>query len=422
MQKFIINGGKSLKGTVEIGGYKNAAGPVLAATLLTKEECVIGNLPRVTDVFNLIKVLESIGVETEWLEENKIKIKAGEKVDPEKMDYSTVEKMRISVLLIGPLLARFKKFKIPHPGGDKIGLRPIDSHLDALRKLGAEIYEKDNFYYFEAKNLQGKEVILSEFSVTATENLMMAASLVPGTTAIKTAAAEPQVQDTGDILKEMGVEIKGVGTHLVTIKGQKKLHGVKHSVISDPLEAGTFIVLAAVAQGEVEIKSVIIEHLELFLEKLKEIGVNMEIRSNSVIVKPSLNLQATKIQSLPFPGFPTDLQPMVSVLLTQAKGKSLVHDPLYESRLGHLKELKKMGADIEIADPHRAFIFGPTPLKANKITGMDIRAGASLIIAALIAKGKSEIYGVEQIDRGYEKIDEKLQKLGAEIERVEIGN
>ena len=418
MQKFIINGNRPLKGTVEIGGYKNAAGPILAATLLTKEECIIDNLPLVTDVFNLIKVLESIGVEVEWIGEKKIKIKAGEKVDPEKMDYSTVEKMRISVLLIGPLLARFKKFKIPHPGGDKIGLRPIDSHLEALRKLGAKIYEKNGFYYFDSKDLQGKEVILNEFSVTATENLMMAASLTSGTTIIKTAAAEPQVQDTGNILKEMGLKIEGVGTHTIMIKGQKQLQGVKHSVISDPLEAGTFIVLAAATQSEVEVKNVIIKHLELFLEKLKEIGVNLEIRSDSVIIKPSSNLQATKIQSLPFPGFPTDLQPMVSVLLTQAEGKSLVHDPLYESRLGHLKELKKMGADVEIADPHRAFIFGPTPLKANKITGMDIRAGASLIIAALIAKGESEIYGVEQIDRGYEKIDEKLQQLGAEIKRV----
>ena len=420
MQKFIINGRKPLKGIVKIGGYKNAAGPILAATLLTKEECIIDNLPLVTDVFNLIKVLESIGVEVEWIGEKKIRIKAGAQVDPEKMDYSTVEKMRISVLLIGPLLARFKKFKIPHPGGDKIGLRPIDSHLEALRKLGAKIYEKDNFYYFDSKNLQGKEVILNEFSVTATENLMMAASLVSGTTIIKTAAAEPQVQDTGNILKEMGLKIEGVGTHTITIKGQKQLQGVKHSVISDPLEAGTFIVLAAVTQSEIEIKNVIIKHLELFLEKLKEIGVNLEIRSDSVIIKPSPDLQATKIQSLPFPGFPTDLQPMVSVLLTQAKGKSLVHDPLYESRLGHLKELKKMGADVEIADPHRAFIFGPTLLKANKITGMDIRAGASLIIAALIAKGESEIYGVEQIDRGYEKIDEKLKKLGAEIKRVDL--
>ncbi len=420
MQKFIINGGKPLNGTVEIGGYKNAAGPILATTLLTKEECIIDNLPLVTDVFNLIKVLESIGVEVEWLEKNKIKIKAGEKVDPEKMDYSTVEKMRISVLLIGPLLARFKKFKIPHPGGDRIGLRPIDSHIEALKKLGAKIYEKDNFYYFDAKNLQGQEIVLSEFSVTATENLMMAASLTPETTIIKTAAAEPQVQDTCDILKKMGAEIEGAGTHAVTIKGQKKLQGVNHSVISDPLEAGTFIILAAATQSEIEIKNVIISHLELFLEKLKEIGVNLEIRSNSVVIKPSSNFKAAKIQSLPFPGFPTDLQPMVSVLLTQAEGKSLVHDPLYESRLGHLKELKKMGADIEIADPHRAFIFGPTPLKANKITGMDIRAGASLIIAALIAKGKSEIHGVEQIDRGYEKIDEKLKKLGAEIERVDL--
>lgn len=419
MPKFIIQGKKPLKGIVEIGGYKNAAGPVLAATILTKEECIIDNLPLVADVFNLIKLLESLGAEVEWLSERKIKIKAGKKVDPEKMDYSTVGKMRISVLLIGPLLARFKKFKIPRPGGDKIGLRSIDTHLDALRKLGAEIYEKDDFYYFNANNLRGREIILSEFSVTATENLMMAASLTPGTTIIKTAAAEPQVQDTGKILKNMGVEIEGIGTHTITIEGQKQLRGVEHSIVSDPLEAGTFITLAAATQSEIEIKNTVIEHLEMFLEKLKEIGVNLEVKPNSIIVKPSSNLKATKIQSLPFPGFPTDLQPMVSVLLTQAKGKSLVHDPLYESRLGHLYELKKMGADVEVVDPHRAFIIGPASLKANKITSSDIRAGAALIIAALIAKGKSEVYGVEQIDRGYEKIDEKLRKLGAEIERVE---
>lgn len=422
MQKFIINGGKSLAGVVEIGGYKNAAGPVLAATLLTKEDCIISNLPLVTDVFNLIKLLESIGAEIEWLDERKIKIKAGEKIDPGKMDYSTVEKMRISVLLIGPLLARFKKFKIPHPGGDKIGLRSIDTHLDALRKLGAKIYEENGFYHFDAENLQGIEVILNEFSVTATENLMMAASLTRAKTTIKTAAAEPQVQDTGKILKNMGVDVRGVGTHTITIRGQNLLKGVNHSIVSDPLEAGTFIALAAAARNEIEIKNVIIEHLELFSEKLREIGVNLEIRENSVAVKPSPSLKAARIQALPFPGFPTDLQPMTAVLLTQARGKSLIHDPLYESRLGYLQELKKMNANVEVVDPHRAFIFGPTPLAANKITSSDIRAGAALIIAALIAKGKSEIYGVEQIDRGYEKIDEKLRKLGAEIERVEIGN
>jgi len=419
MSKFIIQGGKPLGGTVEIGGYKNAAGPVLAATLLTKEECIIDNLPRVTDVFNLIKLLESIGAEVEWLSERKVKIKAGEKVNPEKMDYSTVGKMRVSVLLIGPLLARFKKFKIPRPGGDKIGLRSIETHLNALRKLGAEIYEKDDFYYFNAENLHGREIILDEFSVTATENLMMAASLTQGTTVIKTAAAEPQVQDTGNILKKMGAEIEGVGTHTIIITGQKQLHGVEHSVISDPLVAGTFITLAAAARSEMEIKNIIIGHLEMFLEKLKGMGVDLEIKPNSVIVKPSPNLKAAKIQSLPFPGFPTDLQPMVSFLLTQAKGKSLIHDPLYESRLGHLEELKKMGADVEVVDPHRAFVIGPTPLKANKITSSDIRAGAVLIIAALIAEGKSEIHNIDQIDRGYEKIDEKLKKLGAEIERVE---
>jgi|SRR5680860_1498145 len=419
MQKFIINGGKPLKGVIEVGGYKNAAGPILASTLLTNEECIIDNLPLVADILNLIELLKSIGVDIKWIGERKIKIKSGENVNPEKMDYSSVGKMRISVLLIGPLLARFKKFKIPRPGGDKIGLRSIDTHINALRKLGAKIYEKDDFYHFDAQNLQGREVILNEFSVTATENLMMAASLAEGTTIIKTAASEPQVQDTGKILQNMGLDIQGVGTHTITIKGKKSLGGVCHSVVFDPLEAGTFIILAAATQSEIEIKNVIVNHLELFLEKLKEIGVNFEIKDNSVIVKPSQKLKAVKIQSLPFPGFPTDLQPMTAVLLTQAEGKSLIHDPLYESRLGYMEELKRMNANVEVVDPHRAFIFGPTPLVANKITSLDIRAGATMVIAALIAKGKSEIYNIDQIDRGYEKIEEKLQKIGADIQRVD---
>lgn len=430
MSKFIIKGGKKLNGEVEIGGYKNAAGAVLSATLLTDKECVIDNLPLVEDVLNLIKVLESIGAEISWIGERKIKIRAGNKVDPEKMNYDLINKMRVSVLLIGPLLARFRHFKIPHPGGDKIGARSIETHLEALKMLGAEIKTGDNFYEFSAENLKNREVVLKEFSVTATENLLMAASLIPGKTVIKIAAAEPQVQDTASILKKMGSEITGVGSHTIEITGKKSLSGAIHSIIPDPLEAGTFIAAAAATGGNVEIKNVVPEHLLLFLEKLKDIGVIFELfytnksfenqKIANIIVKPAQNFKATKIQALPYPGFPTDLQPMTSVLLTQAEGKSLVHDPLFEARFGYAQELKKMGASIEITDPHRAFIFGPAKLKGAKISSPDIRAGAALVIAGLIAEGETEISDIFQIDRGYEKIEEKLRKLGAaEIKRLE---
>lgn len=429
MSKFIIKGGKKLNGVVEIGGYKNAAGAALAATLLTDQECIIDNLPLVEDVLNLIKVMESMGVEVSWLEKRKIKVRAGSNTDPEKMDYSLVGKMRVSVLLMGPLLARFKNFKIPHPGGDKIGLRPIETHLEALRTLGAEIENGGNVYKFKAKNLKGKEIILREFSVTATENIMMAATLIPGKTVIKLAAAEPQVQDLGAMLKKMGADISGVGTHTIEIEGKKSLNGANHFIIPDPLEAGTFIIAAAASGKNVEVRNVIPEHLLLFWEKLKDIGVDLEIIANgalyeksnlcNVIVRPKSSFKAAKIQALPYPGFPTDLQPMISILLTQAEGKSLLHDPLFESRLGYAQELRKMGADIEITDPHRAFISGPVQLKGTKISSSDIRAGAALVIAALIAEGETEISDIYQIDRGYEKIEEKLQKLGVDIKRME---
>ncbi|MDP3057026.1 MAG: UDP-N-acetylglucosamine 1-carboxyvinyltransferase [bacterium] len=430
MEKFIIKGKKQLKGSVEIGGYKNAAGSVLAATLLTDKECVIDNLPLVEDVLNLIKVLESIGVEVSWLSKRKIKIKAGSNINPEKMDYELVKKMRVSVLLIGPLLARFKHFKIPHPGGDKIGLRPIETHLEAFKLLGANIKNEGDFYKFDSEGLSGKEIILKEFSVTATENILMAASLIPGKTVIKLAAAEPQVQDTGFLLEKMGAKISGVGTHTITIEGVLSLGGASHSIVPDPLEAGTFIIAAAIAGKNVEVKNIIPEHLLIFCEKLRDIGVDLEIKPNghlyekselcNIIVRPKKIFKATKIQALPYPGFPTDLQPMISVLLTQAHGKSLIHDPLFESRLGYAQELRKMGADIEITDPHRAFINGPVKLKGASISSSDIRAGATLVIAALIAEGETEISNIYQLDRGYEKIEEKLQKLGADIKRVKF--
>ncbi len=416
--QFLIQGGIPLSGEVEISGYKNAAGAILAASLLTEEQSIIDNLPLVTDVLNQIEILKEIGVEIEWIGKRKIKINPAN-INPEKIPYELFEKMRVSVLLLGPFLSRFKKFKVPHPGGDKIGLRPISTHLEALKDFGVKIEEKEGFYYFEApENLETKKIVLKEFSVTATENAMMLAVLSKGKTKIEIAAAEPQVQDLGKFLQRMGAKIEGVGTHTIEIEGKEKLSGAEFSICPDPLEAGIFLIALAITEGEGKIKNVNPEYLTMFLEKMKDIGVNFEIGENEILVKKSNIFKPTKIQVLPYPGFPTDLQPQTSVLLTQAQGKSLIHDPLYENRFQHLHELRKMGADIEITDPHRALVFGKQELTGNKIETTDIRSGAALILAGLIAKEKTLIENISQIERGHEKIEEKLRNLGANIEKL----
>ena len=416
-EKFIIKESSPLSGTVQMSGYKNSAGPILAATILCDTPCTIDNIPLITDVLNLIKILEEMGAKVEWIEKKKIKIDTSN-INPHNIPFEIFEKMRVSVLLIGPLLSKFKEFKVPHPGGDKIGLRPIITHLDAFKKLGVQIIESNNNYTFRApEKEENRKVALREFSVTATENIMMLASRIQATTKIEIAACEPQVNDLADFLRKTGVEVEGDGTHTIIIKGKQKLSGVDFSICYDPTEAGTFLIAFAVTQGEGIIENVNPNHLTFFLERMKDIGVNFITHENSIEVKKSENLEAAKIQVLPYPGFPTDLQPQISVLLTQAVGKSLIHDPLYEDRFLHLRELRKMGADIEITDPHRALIFGKTNLVGNKIVASDIRTGGALIIAALIAEGSSQISNVHQIDRGYENFDEKLRKLGANIER-----
>jgi len=419
-EKFIIEGEKPLEGEIEVRGSKNAAGALLAATLLTDEECLIDNLPRISDIFNLLEILKEMAVDVEWINERKIRIKSGEKVDPEKIDFEKVSKARISVLLIGALLPRFKEFKISRPGGDRIGLRPISTHLQALKQLGAEIKEAADFYYFKSTRLEGKEIVLPEFSVTATENLMMAATLSEGETIIKGAACEPHVQDLAKMLNSMGGNIEGIGTHTLRIQGVKKLKGTVHKTIPDYLEAGTFIIMGASCGKKLKVDNIVSEHLDLFLAKLKEVGVEFRRTDDSIEVLGTANLKPARVQALPYPGFPTDLLPIIVPLLTQAKGKSLIHDPLYPNRFSYVDELRKMGADIEIVDPHRAFVFGKTPLKGFRIESWDIRAGAALVLAGLLARGKTIIENVEQIDRGYERIEERLQKLGANIKRVSV--
>lgn len=417
-EKFIIEGGKKLEGEIEVRGSKNAAGAILAATLLTEKECLIDNLPLISDILNFIDILKEMGAEVEWLSERKVKIRTGKDVNPEKMDFEKVSKSRVSVLLIGGLLPRFKEFKISRPGGDRIGVRPITTHLQALKGLGVGIEEGGDFYYFKTQGLRAKEIILPEFSVTATENLMMSSVLTEGETIIKGAAQEPQVQDLGEMLLSMGAKIEGVGTHTLKIKGVKELKGSSHKIIPDLIEAGTFLVMGAGTGKKVRVKNLILEHLDSFLAKLQEIGVEFKKDNDSVEIFGATNLKPGKVQALPYPGFPTDLLPLVVPLLTQAVGKSLIHDPLYDYRFNYIQELKKMGADIEIVDPHRAIIFGMTPLSGVTIESWDIRAGAALVVAGLMAQGQTIIENVEQIDRGYEKIEERLQQLGANIKRV----
>ena len=416
-EKFVIQGGKPLDGEVEIEGYKNSAGPVLAASLLTNEDVIIDNLPLVEDVFVILDILKDIGAKIERLGAKKIKINTSN-VNPKNLDFEKFAKTRLSVVLIGPLLARFGSLRVPHSGGDKIGLRPITTHLEALKKLGAKVEEQGNFYIFEGKNLIPAEIVLKEFSVTATENVMLATALLNGETVIKGAACEPQVQDVGEMLKKMGVEIHGLGGHTITIKGRNDLKGVEHRIIPDPIVTVTYIVAGSVTPGEVKIKNIRLDHFDLFLDKLEEIGVNFKKGENSITVDYSPNLNPARVQTFFYPGFPTDFLPFTSILLTQAQGKSLVHDPLYESRFNYLQELRKMGADIEIVDPHRAIIFGKTPLSGLNIESWDIRAGAALVVAALLAEGETTINNIYQIDRGYENFEKKLQALGADIKRV----
>lgn len=419
-QQFVIEGNKKLKGEINVLGSKNAAGALLAACLLTDQPCVIDNLPLVKDILNLLEILKEMGVEVEFLSERKVRLKAGSNVDPGKISFEKFSQARTSVLLIGPLAARFKQFRVSRPGGDKIGLRPITTHLEVLEKLGVAVEEDGDFYCFKTKNLIGQEIVLPEFSVTATENLLMTACLAKGQTIIKLAAQEPHVLCLVEQLRKMGAVIEKPSENCFSVKGTggQLLGGVEQAVIADYIEAGTFIIIGALAGQEVLVKNAVPEYLDSFLERLGATGARFQVMGNDVKVWPSEALKAIRLQALPYPGFPTDLLPLMVPVLTQAKGKSLIHDPLYENRLNYIHQLRKMGADIEMVDPHRAFVFGPTPLTGVSIESWDIRAGASLVVAGLISQGQTIINNIEQIDRGYEKIEERLQKLGAEIKRV----
>jgi UDP-N-acetylglucosamine 1-carboxyvinyltransferase len=421
-EKFIIKGGNILKGEIEVRGAKNATFPILAATLLTDEKCVLKNVPLVEDVLIFIEILKSLGKEINWLESRKLEIK-GKTEKPNQETIDLIKKLRGSVLIMGPLLARFGHISVPQPGGCLIGARPISTHLDAFEQLGTQIEvradKRREYFELELKKDINNKVVLNEFSVTSTENIILLASLFEKEISIHTADCDYESQELIRFLKQMGVEIEESFNHILRIKGRKNLKGAEQKIMYDPIEAGTFILMAAATKSELLIKNTEVQYLELPLKRLKDFGLPIEIVAEKTIkVYPWADLKMAKVQALPYPGIPTDLLPLFGVLATQTEGTTLIHDPLYEGRLRYLDELNKMGAQIIFADPHRAIINGPTELRGVEVNSPDLRGGASLLVGALLARGETLIDNIYQIDRGYEEIEKRLQMIGADIKRI----
>ena len=435
MQAFKIKGGNKLEGTIVPQGAKNEALQIICATLLTKEEVVVDNIPNIIDVKKLISLLKSIGVEVSCISNNKYSFKA-EKIN---LDYMSSDKFKIdgkslrgSIMIVGPLLARYGKAFIPRPGGDKIGRRRLDTHFKGLIKLGAKFsYSKeDKFYGVEAKKLKGSFILLDEASVTGTANIIMASVLADGITSIYNAACEPYIQQLCKLLISMGARIDGLGSNLLKISGVNELKGTNHTVLPDMIEIGSWIGLAAMTKSNIRIKNVSLENLGIIPNVFKSLGIKLIFDEDDIIVpenKDGYQIQnyidgsILTISDSPWPGFSPDLLSIVLVVATQAKGSVLIHQKMFESRLFFVDKLIDMGAKIILCDPHRATVIGHnfnSNLKGTIMSSPDIRAGISLLIAALSANGESIIHNIEQIDRGYERIDEKLKALGAEIERV----
>ncbi len=419
MEVFEIEGGKRLKGEIPVSGSKNATTPILAATLLTKETCVLSNLPLIEDVFCMLEILQSMGAKVEWRGKRTVAITAKD-IDPTKINVSAVKKIRSSILLLGSLSARFELFSFYHPGGCVIGARPVGTHFDALQKLGVKISSRGKKYVVDASGRKAARIVLQEMSVTATENAMMLAAGIPGKTIIKIAATEPHVEDLGKFLVMIGAKIKGLGTHTLEIEGSNALCGGKHTIIPDANEAATFLILGAATGSTLTVKNAREEHLDLVLEKMREYGVRFLVEKNRITVLPAKKLRAVaKIDTRTYPGVPTDVQAPFGVLATQAEGETLIHDSLFEGRFNYVPELLKMGAQATVLNPHQVVVHGKTELHGTVIKSYDLRAGAALIIAALCANGKTIIEDIYQVDRGYERIEDRLQEIGARIRRVE---
>jgi UDP-N-acetylglucosamine 1-carboxyvinyltransferase len=428
MEKFVIKGGSPLSGEITAAGNKNAALPILAACLLTDEEVLLSNVPRIRDTETQIAVLEGLGVKATWGEAGELRLQADgvSRVTP---DESLSARIRASFLVAGPLLARFGEARMPPPGGDFIGRRRLDPHLDAFRDMGAEIEgDREILISRPGVGLKPCGIFMDEPSVMATENALMAAALTPGPTTISNAACEPHVQDLARLLAKMGAQIDGIGSNVMTVHGRDRLGGAEHRIAADHIEVASFMALAAATGGELRIRDAEPDDLITIRRQFRRLGLQSMIEGNDVLVPPEQKLEVRddlgdaipKIDDGPWPAFPADLTSIALALATQARGTILIFEKMFENRLFFVDKLVAMGARITLCDPHRAIVSGPSRLHGERLESPDIRAGMAMLIAALCAEGTSEIGNVVQIDRGYESIDERLRNLGARIERVAV--
>ena len=426
MEKFIIQGGVPLSGEIIPAGNKNAALPILAACLLTEEELIVRNVPRIRDVESMLGLLERLGVKVAWSGENEVRLQA-DTIGGTEVDEEQANRIRASFLVAGPLLARFGEVRMPPPGGDTIGRRRLDAHLDAFRDLGAKVAGE---VWIELsgppEGLRPTRIFMDEPSVMGTENALLAAALTEGPTTIANAASEPHVQDLARLLCKMGAQVDGIGSNVMTVHGRKQLGGAEHDVCSDHIEVASFMALAAATSGELRIRNVVAEDLEGIRRHFRRLGLQTMLEGSDLLVPPEQKLTIRddqgdaipKIDDGPWPAFPADLTSIALALATQADGTIVIHEKMFENRLFFVDKLVAMGARIHLSDPHRAVVSGPSRLHGARLESPDIRAGMAMLIAALAADGTSEIGNVTQIDRGYERIDTRLRELGARIERV----
>ncbi|HVL71721.1 MAG TPA: UDP-N-acetylglucosamine 1-carboxyvinyltransferase [Beijerinckiaceae bacterium] len=423
--QYVVEGGRRLAGTIEPGGNKNAALPIIAAALLTDAPVVLENVPRIRDTETLVELVRSLGVAAEWRGRNGLSIHA-ETLRASSLDPQLCASVRASILLAAPLLARCGEVSLPPPGGDVIGRRRVDTHFLALEQLGARAQAGPEGYAFSAKRLTGADVFLDEPSVTATENALVAAVAAQGTTVLRNAASEPHVQDLARFLIALGAEIEGIGTNTMTIRGGRALGGATHAIGPDHIEVGSLIGLAAVTRSELRIARAGIEHLRAILMGFERLGIECRVEGADLVVpaaqslkiRPDLGGHVPKIEDQPWPAFPADLMSIAIVTATQCEGVILMFEKMFESRMFFVDKLIGMGARIVLCDPHRALVIGPSRLSGGTVSSPDIRAGMAMLLAALCAEGTSTINSANQIERGYERLDERLNALGARITRV----
>ena len=417
MDQYVIKGGNPLVGEVEIGGAKNAALAILAAAIMTDETVLIENLPDVRDINVLLEAIREIGATVDRISPTEVRI-VGATIGNITVEYEYIKKIRASYYLLGALLGKYKNAEVPLPGGCNIGSRPIDQHLKGFRALGASVDIIHGAVVAKAEELRGKHIFLDMVSVGATINIMMAAAMANGNTTIENAAKEPHVVDVANFLNSMGANIKGAGTDVIRIRGVEKLHGTSYSIIPDQIEAGTFMCAAAATMGDVMVKNVIPKHLEATTAKLEEIGCQVEEFDDAVRVVANKRLKRTNVKTMPYPGYPTDMQPQFAVALTLAEGTSIITESIFENRFKYAAELVRMGADIKV-EGNTAIVNGVEKLTGAQVSAPDLRAGAALVIAGLAAEGITIVDDIVYIQRGYERFEEKLRSIGGIIERVD---